>query len=122
MRRLPGGPAAIDRQGCAGDHVCPCRGKEDHRVSYGLRRGQLSVRRATDHVGQKVLVGEDGLGLGSATAAGAMALPVIPFLCLVWFNVTESAQCGGYCVVSIAAMLGLMRYRRSEYSMEMAHR
>jgi hypothetical protein len=49
----------------------------------------------------------------------AMVLPVIPFLCLVWFNVTESAQCGGYCASTIVAMLLLMRYRRSEYSMEM---
>jgi hypothetical protein len=51
--------------------------------------------------------------------AVAMVLPVIPFLCLVWFHVTKSAQCGGYCALTIAAMLGLMRYRRSEYSMQM---
>ncbi len=51
--------------------------------------------------------------------AAAMVLPVIPFLCLVWFHVTKSAQCGAYCAVTIAAMLGLMLYRRSEYSMEM---
>jgi hypothetical protein len=24
----------------------------------------------------------------------AMILPVIPFLCLVWFGITKSAQCG----------------------------
>jgi hypothetical protein len=57
----------------------------------------------------------------SSEMAAAMALPVIPFLCLVWFNVTRTAQCGPYCLISIAAMLGLMIYRRSEYSMEMAH-
>jgi predicted anti-sigma-YlaC factor YlaD len=51
--------------------------------------------------------------------AGAMVLPVIPFLCLVWFNVTESAQCGAYCASTIVAMLALMRYRRSAYSMQM---
>jgi hypothetical protein len=51
--------------------------------------------------------------------AAAMVLPVIPFLCLVWFNVTKSAQCGAYCSLTIVAMLGLMRYRRSEYSMQM---
>jgi hypothetical protein len=51
--------------------------------------------------------------------AGAMVLPVIPFLCLVWFNVTKSAQCGAYCVATIVAMLALMRYRQSEYSMQM---
>jgi hypothetical protein len=49
----------------------------------------------------------------------AMVLPVIPFLCLVWFNVTESAQCAAYCAVTVLAMLGLMRYRGSEYSMQM---
>jgi hypothetical protein len=52
----------------------------------------------------------------SAEMAAAMAVPVIPFLCLVWFNVTSSAQCGGYCIATIAAMLGLMGYRRSEYA------
>lgn len=51
--------------------------------------------------------------------AVVMVLPVIPFLLLVWFDVTKSAQCGAYCLVSIAGMLGLMRYRRDEYSMEM---
>ena len=54
--------------------------------------------------------------------AAAMVLPVIPFLFLVWFDVTKSAQCGGYCVVMIAAMLGLMLYRRDEYSMKTARR
>lgn len=49
----------------------------------------------------------------------AMVLPAIPFLCLVWFNVTESAACGAYCAVTVVAMLALMRYRRAEYSMEM---
>jgi hypothetical protein len=49
----------------------------------------------------------------------AMVLPVIPFLCLVWFHVTASAQCGAYCAVTVFAMLGLMRYRRNEYSMQM---
>lgn len=49
----------------------------------------------------------------------AMLLPVIPFLCLVWFGVTRSAQCGAYCAVTVIAMLGLMRYRRDAYSMKM---
>jgi hypothetical protein len=49
--------------------------------------------------------------------AAVMVLPVIPFLCLVWFDVTNSAQCGAYCLVTVAAMLGLMLYRRTEYSM-----
>jgi cytochrome bd-type quinol oxidase subunit 2 len=51
--------------------------------------------------------------------AAVMVLPVIPFLCLVWFGVTTSAQCGAYCGVTILAMLGLMFYRRDEYSMPM---
>jgi predicted anti-sigma-YlaC factor YlaD len=51
--------------------------------------------------------------------ARVMVLPVIPFLCLVWFNITESAQCGAYCLFTVFAMLGLMRYRRNEYSMQM---
>ena len=51
--------------------------------------------------------------------AAAMVLPVIPFLCLVWFGVTDSAQCGAYCLVTVVAMLALMRYRRSEYSKQM---
>jgi len=61
-----------------------------------------------------------GMGLrNSYEMAFAMVLPVVPFLCLVWFNVTESAQCGGYCASTFVAMLLLMQYRRSEYSMEM---
>jgi hypothetical protein len=51
--------------------------------------------------------------------AAVMVLPVIPFLCLVWFGVTKSALCGPYCAVTIAAMLGLMAYRRREYSSSM---
>ena len=48
-----------------------------------------------------------------------MVVPVIPFLCLVWFDVTKSAQCGAYCALTVVAMLALMRYRRAEYSMQM---
>lgn len=51
--------------------------------------------------------------------AAAMIVPVIPFLCLVWFGVTKSAQCGAYCALTVAAMLALMHVRRSVYSMEM---
>jgi hypothetical protein len=51
--------------------------------------------------------------------AAVMVLPVIPFLCLVWFDVTKSAQCGAYCALTLVAMLVLMRYRRREYSMQM---
>ena len=49
----------------------------------------------------------------------AMILPVIPFLCLVWFGITNSAWCGPYCVSTFVAMYALMRHRRSEYSMQM---
>jgi hypothetical protein len=61
-------------------------------------------------------------GMGRRNAfemAAAMVLPVLPFLCLVWFDVTESAECGGYCATTIVAMLVLMRYRHSTYSMAM---
>jgi hypothetical protein len=51
--------------------------------------------------------------------AAAMVLPVIPFLCLVWFDITESALCGAYCATTIAAMLAVMLYRRRTYSMAM---
>jgi hypothetical protein len=51
--------------------------------------------------------------------AAVMAIPVIPFLCLVWFDITKSALCGPYCAVSIVAMLALMWYRRPEYSSAM---
>jgi hypothetical protein len=51
--------------------------------------------------------------------AAVMILPVIPFLCLVWFGITQTAQCGAYCAVTVLAMLALMGYRRREYSMEM---
>jgi hypothetical protein len=51
--------------------------------------------------------------------AAAMVLPVIPFLCLVWFDVTKSAQCGAYCAVTVLTMLALMGSHRSEYSMQM---
>jgi hypothetical protein len=54
--------------------------------------------------------------------SAVMVVPVIPFLCLVWFDVTTSAQCGAYCLVTVAAMLGLMLYRRDVYSMTMARR
>jgi len=57
----------------------------------------------------------------TAEMAAAMAVPVIPFLCLVWFGVTDSAWCGPYCVLSLVAMVGLMRHRREQYSVEIAH-
>jgi hypothetical protein len=61
-------------------------------------------------------------GMGRRNAyemTAAMILPVIPFLCLVWFGITKSAWCGPYCAATIVAMLALMRYRRRTYSMAM---
>jgi hypothetical protein len=51
--------------------------------------------------------------------AAAMVPPVIPFLSLVWFGISKSAQCGGYCALTFVTMYALMRYGRSEYSMQM---
>jgi hypothetical protein len=51
--------------------------------------------------------------------AAVMILPAIPFLCLVWFGITKSAQCGWYCALTFVTMYALMRYRRNEYSMQM---
>ena len=61
-------------------------------------------------------------GMGRRNAyemAATMILPVVPFLCLDWFDVTQSAWCGVYCATTVVAMLVLMRYRRSSYSMAM---
>lgn len=47
-----------------------------------------------------------------------MAVPVIPFVCLVLFDVVKGAQCGFYCGVGFVAMLALMIYRRDQYGVE----
>jgi hypothetical protein len=61
-----------------------------------------------------------GMGWRNASEmAGAMVLPVLPFLCLVWFHVGRGAQCGAYCALTVVAMLALMGYRRSQYSTPM---
>lgn len=52
----------------------------------------------------------------TAEMSAVMVVSVVPFLCLVWSGVTKSAQCGGYCALSVGAMLALMAYRRAEYS------
>jgi hypothetical protein len=63
-----------------------------------------------------------GLGRGNTIEmAAVMVVPVIPFLCLVWLNITTSALCGPYCIIAIVAMLGLMLYRRDEYAMTAEH-
>lgn len=48
--------------------------------------------------------------------SAVMVLAVVPFLLLVWFDVTKSAQCGWYCLLTALGMLALMRYRHAEYS------
>jgi hypothetical protein len=40
--------------------------------------------------------------------AMTMVIPVIPFLCLVWFGVTQGALCSAYCASAVVAMLALM--------------
>jgi hypothetical protein len=63
-----------------------------------------------------------GMGTRNSTEmAAAMVVPVIPFLCLVWFGITKSAWCGPYCAVTIVSMLALMHGRRSEYSSHAGH-
>lgn len=63
-------------------------------------------------------------GMGRRTSyelAVAMVVPAVPFLCLVWLGITDSALCGPYCVLSFVAMYGLMRYRRDAYAMHAMH-
>jgi len=58
-----------------------------------------------------------GMGIrNTAEMSGVMLVAALPFLCLVWFDVTKSAQCGGYCLLSIVGMLALMRHRSAEYT------
>jgi hypothetical protein len=62
-----------------------------------------------------------GMGVRNAMEmAAAMAVPAVPFMCLVWFGVTKNALCGPYCILAVVAMIGLMLLRRDEYSMDMA--
>jgi hypothetical protein len=35
----------------------------------------------------------------------------------VWSGITESAQCGLYCLLMLLAMWAVMRHRRDEYSL-----
>ncbi|MGE5274226.1 MAG: hypothetical protein ACM3QU_10795 [Verrucomicrobiota bacterium] len=53
----------------------------------------------------------------SGEMAAAMVIPVIPFICLVVFDVTKGALCGLYCLATVVAMLRVMLYRRAEYSL-----
>jgi flagellar biosynthetic protein FliP len=54
----------------------------------------------------------------SAEMAAAMFVPAIPVIALLRSEVIAfAAVCGLYCAVMTAAMLALMLYRRSEYTM-----
>jgi hypothetical protein len=55
----------------------------------------------------------------SAEMAGAMLVPAIPFLILGSVGAISGAACCPYMVLSTLAMLGLMFYRRDEYSKQM---
>jgi uncharacterized membrane protein YdjX (TVP38/TMEM64 family) len=56
----------------------------------------------------------------SAEMAAAMLVPAIPCIVLLRADVIVfAAVCGVYCASMMAAMLALMLYRRSEYSMQM---
>jgi hypothetical protein len=48
--------------------------------------------------------------------AAAMLLPAVPLICLALLGLIEGAQCGLHCVAAAVAMLGLMLYRRTDYS------
>lgn len=47
--------------------------------------------------------------------AAAMALPVIPFICLALIDIVKGAQCGLYCASAFVAMLVVMLIRPGEY-------
>jgi hypothetical protein len=57
-----------------------------------------------------------GMGVrNTVEMAALMIVSVVPFLGLVWFDVTASAWCGAYCGFTAVAMLGMIRYRKAEY-------
>jgi hypothetical protein len=55
----------------------------------------------------------------SAEMAAAMIVPAIPFVILAGLGVISGTACRLYMPLSIVAMIGLMVYRRTEYSMPM---
>ena len=55
----------------------------------------------------------------SAEMAAAMLVPAIPFVILAGLHVVKGTTCCAYMALSTLAMLGLMFYRRDEYSMPM---
>jgi hypothetical protein len=60
-------------------------------------------------------------GMGTRNTAemvAVMVLPVVPFCVLVWLG--SEALCGLYCLVTVVAMIALMRFRRDAYTMHHA--
>jgi hypothetical protein len=55
----------------------------------------------------------------SAEMAAAMIVPAIPFVILAGLGVISGTACRAYMPLSIVAMIGLMVYRRTAYSMPM---
>jgi hypothetical protein len=51
----------------------------------------------------------------SLEMAAAMVVPAIPLICLRLADVAGPI-CSAYCLLSVLAMVGLMVYRRIEYS------
>ncbi|MGZ4314657.1 MAG: hypothetical protein ACXVRS_02365 [Gaiellaceae bacterium] len=54
---------------------------------------------------------------GSAEMAAAMVVPAVPLVVLRLLGVISGPICGVYCLMTFAAMIGLMLYRRSDYGM-----
>lgn len=52
----------------------------------------------------------------SSEMAAAMVVPAVPLICLRLFDVISGPICGLYCLVTIAAMVLIMLYRRSAYA------
>lgn len=59
-----------------------------------------------------------GHGWGSCSEmAATMIVPAFPFIVLFWLGVITGPFCGLFCIASFLAMIGLMLFRRDEYSM-----
>jgi hypothetical protein len=91
------------------------------RITEAIRDGEHVLIQAAFYAEHRAKLYR-GMGWrNSVEMAAVMVLPVIPFLCLVWFNVTKSAPCGAYCAISAVAMLALMRCRKKEYTTHSIH-
>lgn len=52
----------------------------------------------------------------SLEMAAAMVVPAVPLICLRLLDVISGPICGLYCLATIAAMVVIMLYRRSDYA------